>query len=217
MSQIIGIIGFKGSGKDTVGDFLVQEHDFKRDSFAGSLKDAVAAIFGWERDMLEGATRASREWRESPDEWWEAKLDWSNHPGRYISERFTPRVALQFWGTDLLRKNFHNDLWIMSLQNRIRQQQGSVVITDCRFPNEFKAIKELGGQVWRVRRGPEPDWFEQGFLAASGMLCSVYKMKELGIHESEWAWLNLPFDQVIENDSSIEALHTKVQCLLQKP
>lgn len=216
MSQIIGIIGFKGSGKDTVGDFLVRDYEYGRDSFAGSLKDAVAAIFGWERDLIEGATKESREWREQPDTWWEEKLDWINHPGRYISERFTPRVALQFWGTDLLRKNFHNDLWIMSLQNRLRTK-GRTVITDCRFPNEFKAIKEVGGQVWRVRRGPEPDWYSSGYLAACGAETHIAAMRALGIHESEWAWLNLPFDTIIDNDGSIEDLEAQVKCLLQNP
>ena len=41
MSQIIGIVGFIGSGKDTVADYLVNFHRFKRESFANSLKDAV--------------------------------------------------------------------------------------------------------------------------------------------------------------------------------
>lgn len=213
MSQIIGIIGFKGSGKDTAGDYLVREYGFVRDSFAGSLKDAVAYVFGWDRTMLEGTTPESRAWRETPDTWWEEKLDWSNHPGSYLSSRFTPRIAMQFWGTDLLRKNFHNDLWILSLQHRIRNME-KVVITDCRFPNEFRAIKDAGGKVYRVKRGPEPEWYEQGFLASSGLLCSSHKMKELGIHESEWAWLSLPFDAVIENNGSIEDLEDKVQCLI---
>jgi hypothetical protein len=103
----------------------------------------------------------------------------------------------------------------MSVQNRLRKSTGNVVLTDCRFPNEFKAIKELGGQVWRVKRGDEPMWYDHGYLASKGMLCSKHHMKELGIHESEWAWLNLPFDVVIENDGSIEDLEAKVQCLLQ--
>ena len=215
MQQIIGIIGYKGSGKDTAGDFLVRDHGFGRDSFAGSLKDAVAAVFGWDRLMLEGTTPESREWRETPDTWWEAKLDWANHSGRYLSDHFTPRVAMQLWGTDLLRKHFHNDIWILSLQSRIRNQE-RVVITDCRFPNEFRAIKSAGGQVWRVKRGPEPSWYDSGFLAACGAQTHRVAMKELGVHESEWAWLNLPFDAVIENDGSIQDLESHVECLLRK-
>ena len=61
--MIIGICGFIGSGKDTIADYLVNFHEFKRESFASSLKDAVSAVFGWNREMLEGRTKQSREWR----------------------------------------------------------------------------------------------------------------------------------------------------------
>ncbi len=53
---IIGIVGFKGAGKDTAGNFFEQNHGFDPDSFAAPLKDAVAAIFGWPRHLLEGDT-----------------------------------------------------------------------------------------------------------------------------------------------------------------
>ncbi len=43
-----------GSGKDTIADYLVNIHGYKRESFADSLKDAVAAAFDWDRDLLEG-------------------------------------------------------------------------------------------------------------------------------------------------------------------
>lgn len=56
---IIGITGLIGSGKDTIADYLITSHSFKRLSFASSLKDAVSAVFGWNRDMLEGTTTAS--------------------------------------------------------------------------------------------------------------------------------------------------------------
>jgi hypothetical protein len=215
MQHIIGIIGFKGSGKDTVGDYLVREHGYERDSFAGSLKDAISAIFGWERQLLEGSTSESREWRETPDTWWEDKLDWKNHEGSYLSDRFTPRIAMQFWGTDILRKNFHNDLWILSLQSRLRNKN-KVVITDCRFPNEFKTIKDSGGLALRIKRGPEPEWYDSGYLAGRGLVCHKDKMKRLGIHESEWAWLSLDFDHVLENDGVIVDLERKVECLIPK-
>jgi hypothetical protein len=55
-----------GSGKDTVSDRLAQKHGFRKDSFAKSLKDAVSSMFNWDRDMLEGKTKESREWREKP-------------------------------------------------------------------------------------------------------------------------------------------------------
>ena len=57
--MLIGIVGLIGSGKDTVAERLVQKHGYIKDSFAKSLKDAVAAMFNWNREMLEGDTTAS--------------------------------------------------------------------------------------------------------------------------------------------------------------
>ena len=54
--MLIGLVGLIGSGKDTVAERLVTHHDYKRDSFAKSLKDAVSSMFNWDREMLEGNT-----------------------------------------------------------------------------------------------------------------------------------------------------------------
>ena len=74
MKKIVGVLGWIGSGKGTVGDYLVNHHDFAAMSFAGNLKDATAAIFGWPRNMLEGDTAESRTWREQPDDFWSQKM-----------------------------------------------------------------------------------------------------------------------------------------------
>ena len=68
--MIVGIVGFIGSGKDTAAEYLENEHNFKKESFAASLKDAVSNVFGWDRDLVEGQTEKSREWRNQVDEWW---------------------------------------------------------------------------------------------------------------------------------------------------
>ncbi len=73
--MLIGIVGLISSGKDTVAERLVQEHNFKKDSFAKSLKDAVSSMFNWDREMLEGKTAESREWRERPDAFWSKKFN----------------------------------------------------------------------------------------------------------------------------------------------
>ena len=49
--MILGVTGFIGSGKDTVADYLCTFHGYKRISFAASLKDAIASIFGWDREI----------------------------------------------------------------------------------------------------------------------------------------------------------------------
>ena len=106
MKIIIGITGLISSGKDTIANYLTTFHGFKKESFANSLKDAVASVFGWDREMLEGTTTSSREWREQVDPWWSARLDIPD---------LTPRWVLQNWGTEVCRKGFHDDIWIASL------------------------------------------------------------------------------------------------------
>ena len=129
--MIIGVTGLIGSGKDTVADYLCTFHGFKRVSFASSLKDAVSSVFGWDREMLEGSTKTSREWREQKDVWWSERL----------GLEITPRWVLQYWGTDVLRNHFHKDIWVASVENKLRQSKDNIVITDCRFENEVDAIK----------------------------------------------------------------------------
>lgn len=112
--MIIGFVGLIGSGKDTCADILVSEGGFKRVSFATTLKDAVSAVFGWDREALEGNTEESRAWREEVDEWWAEKLG---------MPKLTPRWVLQYWGTDVLRKGFHDDIWIASLESKLLQMK----------------------------------------------------------------------------------------------
>lgn len=211
MSSIIAICGFMGSGKDTIADYLVNFHGYKRESFANSLKDAVSVVFGWDREMLEGRTKQSREWRETKDEWWSARL----------KQDITPRWVLQYWGTEVVRKGFHDDMWVASLENRLMNSKDDIVITDCRFPNEIKALKNIGATVLRVKRGPEPEWFDAAKSMNKGpsrnmnWALSKHKIEELGIHASETAWVGQKFDKIITNDSTIEDLYAQVEKLLK--
>lgn len=203
--MIIGICGFIGSGKDTVADYLVNFHEFRRDSFAGTLKDAVAAVFGWPREMLEGRTKQSREWREQVDPWWAERLGMPN---------LTPRLVLQLWGTEVCRKSFHDDIWIASIENKLRNSQDNIVISDCRFPNEIKSIKAAGGQVIWVKRGQLPDWYDTAERANSGSENDRLALQQIGVHASETAWVGTDFDVVVDNNGSIEDLYNQVRSLV---
>ena len=72
--MIIGICGLIGSGKDTIADHLVDDHSFVKLSFADKLKDSVATMFDWNRDLLDGKTEQSRKWREQMDPFWSMEL-----------------------------------------------------------------------------------------------------------------------------------------------
>jgi hypothetical protein len=209
--MIIGICGFIGSGKDTIADYLVNLHHFRRESFANTLKDAVSAVFGWDRTMLEGRTKQAREWREQQDNWW------TNRLGIVI----TPRWVLQNWGTEVCRNGFHDDIWIASLENKLRNSTDDVVISDCRFPNEIAAIKQSGGLVVRVVRGAEPAWYDaavsrnRGPDGNSTWSLSGRKLDQLGVHDSETAWVGTKFDVVLDNNGTLDDLYQQVKCLVQ--
>jgi hypothetical protein len=209
--MIIGVCGFIGSGKDTIADYLTNFHGFRRESFANSLKDAVAHVFGWDRTMLEGRTTSAREWREQVDPWWSERLNMPN---------LTPRWVLQYWGTEVCRRAFHDDIWIASLENKLRNSKDDIVISDCRFPNEIKSIKDAGGIVIRVRRGDDPVWYKDAADMNAGDRCMNYalaksRMGKLNIHASETAWVGTKFDAVMDNNGSIDDLFAQVKDLVQ--
>jgi hypothetical protein len=203
--MIIGICGFIGSGKDTVADYLVNFHEFRRESFAATLKDAVAAVFGWDRVLLEGRTKEAREWRESVDSWWAERLDMPT---------LTPRWVLQYWGTEVCRRAFHDDIWIASLENKIRNSKDNVVISDCRFPNEIQSIKNAGGQIVWVQRGELPDWYDTAISANAGNNWAIQDLKMRKIHASETAWVGTQFDTILDNNNTIDALYQEAARLL---
>ena len=209
--MIIGFVGLIGAGKDTAADYLVNFHGFRRDSFANTLKDAVAAVFGWDRTLLEGRTKQAREWREQVDPWWAERLSMPN---------LTPRWILQYWGTDVCRKSFHDDIWIASLENKLRNSQDNIVISDVRFPNEIQAIHNAGGIVVRVCRGPDPEWFphaeafNRGPNGNMGWATGRKFLEDKNVHASEYSWVGGKIDHIVNNDTTIDFLFEQIESII---
>lgn len=208
--MILGVTGFIGSGKDTVADYLCTFHGFKRVSFAASLKDAVSSVFGWDRELLEGSTKTSREWREQVDPWWSDRL----------GIEITPRWVLQYWGTEVCRNGFHKDIWVASVENKLRQTKDNIVITDCRFSNEVSAIKNVGGITMRISRGPKPEWydaavsFNQGEIRNMTWSLSRRQLEISKVHASEYSSVGLDYDHYINNDGTIDDLHKQIKSIV---
>lgn len=203
--MIVGVCGFIGSGKDTIADYLVNFHEFRRESFANTLKDAVSAVFGWDRTLLEGRTKQAREWREEVDTWWADRL---------AMPTLTPRWILQYWGTEVCRRGFHDDIWIASLENKLRNSEDHVVISDCRFPNEISSIRNAGGKIIWVKRGELPSWYETAVKANAGSINDINAMTAKGIHASEWAWVGTNFDYILNNDGTIDDLYHQTKSII---
>lgn len=188
---VIGICGFAGSGKNTFSNFLVENYGFKEFSFAEALKDVLSCVFGWERSLLEGDTKESREWREMPDKLWGENLG---------IENFTPRKAMQMIGTSLFRNFFHKDIWAIALKNKIINSKcKKVVITDCRFLNEFEILKSSFKNFYVfgiVRWVPcQEEWYKEITLKIdSDEKYNAFKVKmannsNISYHESDYEWM----------------------------
>jgi hypothetical protein len=191
--MLIGVVGLIGSGKGTVSDRLEQKHNFRKDSFAKSLKDAVSSMFNWDREMLEGKTDQSRAWREKPD------VFWSKRFGKDV----TPRWVLQYFGTEVMRQGMHDSIWIDSCMARYDGKP--TVIADTRFENEIKIIREMGGSILLVKRGQDPDWFTD-YVEGN--------VVPKNVHSSEYAWAKSEYDHLITNDGTLEDLHSKIDDLI---
>ena len=194
--MVIGICGLISSGKDTIADYLIKTHTFHKISFADKLKDSVSAMFSWDRELLDGKTNESRKWREEVDSYW------TSETGRTI----TPRLVLQEFGTECMRNGFYDGIWVSLTKKKIIENPNmNFVLPDTRFPNEAKMLYDIGGEVWRVKRGEDPAWFSE--------------YQELGVeptdvHPSEWAWAQTKFKHIINNNGTIPELKDQVQDLL---
>jgi len=127
--RIIGIVGYMQTGKSTVARTLF-EHGFTRVKFSQPLKDMLLALPGITVEHTEGALKAA--------------------PQAMLSGR-TPRYALQTLGTDWARHMMGEDFWVDCWRNAILGEE-LVVAEDVRFLNEAKAIREVGGELWRIKR-----------------------------------------------------------------
>jgi hypothetical protein len=212
----IGILGNIGSGKNTVAQYLATKGCVPT-SFAGPIKDLCTSVFGWDRELLEGETDESREFREGIDLYWSKKLSIPN---------FTPRLALQLIGTDVMRNHFNQDIWLNSLEYRVKKlhnQNECVVISDCRFKNELELIRRVGGTTILVQRDDKPEWYDIALAANNGDAVAKHIMSKdfANIHLSEYEWIGSDIDFTINNNGTLEDLYANVDIVIdqlpQKP
>lgn len=220
-TNLIGISGRAGSGKDTVGAIIqyltatdtsdkalgfiklgydIKGHHnstFEVKKFAGKLKTIASLLSGANIEDFE-----NQEFKKG-----RMTADWG----------MTYREFLQKLGTEAMRDGLHENVWVNALfadykrpshwENRFYDEINKKglagreevwgdypnwIITDMRFPNEMEAIEERGGITIRVER-PGAD---------------------VGTHPSETALDDAEFHYTIENDGTLEELIEKVKKVL---
>jgi hypothetical protein len=198
MSYVLGVMGIKGAGKDTLAEILTSMYGFKRLAFADALYQEVADAFGVPVSFLQ-----NRDTKETPlpelsmihcsnadfiTVLKEAVLAAGNSFSVLMPN--SPRYVLQIWGTEFRRTGYSDSYWLDQVKSSICDNpQSNFVIADCRHVNEADFISTLqNGLLIRVRRPVvEEKWLAD--LKASGTAA----------HSSETALMHRPAYFVFEN------------------
>lgn len=142
MSALVGLIGKKRSGKDTLAATLVEEFGFQRFAFADPLKDAVSRLPIPVYDTLTERPRYRC-----------LKDVLSEHGWEGAKEIRAVRRLLQEYGVAI--REIQEDFWVRATLDRAVQhthETGPSVITDVRFPNEADEVRDAGGMIVRIVR-----------------------------------------------------------------
>ena len=148
--EIIGLSGFARSGKDEVAKILVEQHGFTRIAFADKLRDVLYAL-----NPIVHARPAdeSAGWKGGIATWTLQEVIDVHGWGGYKETVFGPEIRrlLQRLGTEAGRQTLWDSIWIDAALTG-HSEDARIVVADCRFYNEFDAVRERGGQIWRVER-----------------------------------------------------------------
>lgn len=177
---IIGLCGNMGCGKDSATDLLINHPAFRCEhiAFADPIRQ-IGKIFGFSMKQM-----TDRTLKETNDDFW----------------HFSPRYFMQKVGTEMFRNQLRDDVWIELLKRRLidlkkpyeveigfpKSVMGTrriIFITDVRFPNEAKAIRDIGGTIVKISR--------EGF-----------NKKGDDLHPSERFISQIPADYTIENKAA---------------
>lgn len=191
--MIIGILGNKNVGKDTLADYLVSTEGFKKVSFATNLKECLAVMFNWDSNNF------SFENKEKNDPIWNV----------------SPRKMLQLLGTEFLRdyckdiidckikfngkeETFSYHIKKLFLDNiELFENDNNIVISDVRFPDELKFIQWMNGKIIKLERNNA-------------------EINQYNNHSSENYIDKLEYDIKIANNFTKEHLYKTMNIYLEK-
>ena len=178
--QIVSFSGKKQFGKSTASQFLVDNYGFVNLGFADELKNHMLIlnpyvdVDGYE--LEDGAYRL---------DFLIEKYGWD-----VAKEEFPEiRRLLQVYGTEVVRNNFGENVWV-DLLFRKAEKIEKLAISDTRFFNELRAIKERKGLLIKIK-------------------CD--RVQNSDVHASEQDLPDSEFDHIIQNNGAIEDLHQQLE------
>ena len=183
--MIIGLSGFRGSGKDTVAAYLMKKHGFERKAFADPLKASVAMLLDIpfsEVDKLKNDTTTGIAIGRQDSQ--------NNLVPHSVMRSMTFREFLQRYGTESHRDVFGHDFWLeYTLPSNGHYSGNKIAVSDVRFANEAQRIRELGGFIWFIHRFTDREAIDP--------------------HASEH--LGFRVDVKVDNTGTIDDLHVEIE------
>ena len=181
--NIIGICGYKRSGKDSIGYFLVKHYGYKRYGLADPIREAVKNIFMWTDEQMTGDLK-----EEIDPRWGISPRQACQHLGTEWGQYDLPKTYPDF--NEITGRR----LWIKRFRFYVESTMDSQYthrwfLSDVRFPHEVDVIHKMGGKIIKVIRPS---------------IISTDK------HESESHIDSIVPDSTITNDGTLEDLEAAV-------
>lgn len=183
--MLIALSGYARSGKDEAAKVLVEEFGFIRVAFADKLREVLFQLNPLIRQNWTGSITGEAVNHDVHVQDVIRSLGWDG----YKESVYGPEIRrlLQRLGTEAGRQTLWDSIWIDAAFANL-PEDANIVVTDCRFPNEAQAIKDRGGEVWRImREGVGPATGTDGNIHSSEISLDDWKFD---------AWLNNAFKSV---------------------
>lgn len=205
--KLIGIVAQKRAGKDTIADFLINNNGFQKYSFADPIKYGAIAMFGFTKEQMWGSAEDKEtvdpRWGISPRRMLQLmgtelfQFDIQKHlkEGEFTVGRSVWVERFKMWYKEEKDKAIK---WFLTAKTAgivNGNPEFNVVIADVRFPHEADAIREMGGEIWRVERP---------------------SLKQEDTHASEKEQESIVANYTIINDGTLEELYSKVKNILKE-
>lgn len=164
-NRIYILAGYARSGKDTAGAYLVEKYGVKRWAFADKLKEAAkrltvmiptSPLTGAVVEVLRAAgmdTEYEMGTENLHVPFWDGRDETKRHPCVQLGKAMRDVVDPMIW----VRAVFEDEKFWADVRNT------GVVITDCRYLNEWRMIAEKAEQqyaqvemIWLEREGAVP-------------------------------------------------------------
>lgn len=176
--KLIALVGNSRVGKDETAKILQKDFGFEQRAMADGIREILLGLNPILKD------NGGVVW-ELLDLYDQCHGDWDR-----IKALSTESVDLMINLGQSCRDVLGETCWLDRVLPRGVELETKVVISDCRQPNEYHAIKERGGQIWKVTRSGTLRRGMDGLLD------------------------HLDFDARIKNDGSLEDLRSMVQAVI---